>query len=191
MGIELLTCMDIIWILVRFCWITLFGQTNHSQTIRYMINCPFFTWPPWQLLRFAPHSTSPHFVPTGHASVCDACLWSSSCMQVVAGPMGVCWGMALREGRLPHQHHHTNTDNSAEGSAAFRPTLHLPQCQPHRTCIRLQCVSTVIIWYAGSVWPNGCLWGVGVFECGGYLLLQHHANIDADGCPSVFGRHVA
>ena len=80
---------------------------------------------------------------------------------------------------------------SAEGSAAFRPTLHLPQCQPHRTCIRLRCVSTVIIWYAGGVQPNGCLWGVGVFECGGYLLLQHHANIDADGCPSVFGRHVA
>ena len=77
---------------------------------------------------------------------------------------------------------------SAESSAAFCPTLHLPQCQPHRTCICLRCVSTVIIWYAGSVRPNGCLWGVGVFECGGYLLLQHHANIDADGCPS--DRHV-
>ena len=111
MGIELLTCMDIIWILVRFCWITLFGQTNRSQTIRYLINHPFFMRPPRQPLRFAPHSTSPHFVPTGHASVCDACLRSSSRMQVVAGPMGVCRGMALREGRLPRQHHHANTDN--------------------------------------------------------------------------------
>ena len=110
MGIELLSCMDIIWILVRFCWITLFGQTNCSQMIRYRINCPFFTQPPWQLLPFTPHSTS-HFVPTGHASMRDACLWSSSHMQVVASPMGVSRGMAHHEGRPPHQHHHINMDS--------------------------------------------------------------------------------
>ena len=138
--------------------------------------------------------------------MCDACLQSSSHMQVVAGPMGVSRGMACREGRLPHQHHHINTHNinclppytppppmstpqdthpcamhvyghhlvcrwwpaqwvfvggwlfvrdvchvstttpiqiiSAEGSAAFCPTLHLPQCQPGHAsvcdaCLRL------------------------------------------------------
>ena len=50
---------------------------------------------------------------------------------------------------------------SAEGSAAFRPTLHLPQCQPHRTRIRVRCVSTVITSYAGGGRPNGCLLGDG------------------------------
>ena len=126
MGIELLTCMDIIWILVRFCWSTLFGQTNCSQTIRYMINHPFFTWPPQQLLPYTPHSTSPHFVPTGPASVCDACLRSSSCMQVVASPMGVCWGMALREGRLPCQYHHANTDNISGRQRCLPPNTPPP-----------------------------------------------------------------
>ena len=43
--------------------------------------------------------------------MCDACLRSSSRMQVVAGPMGVSRGMAHREGRPPHQHHHVNMDN--------------------------------------------------------------------------------
>ena len=151
MGIELLTCMDIIWILVRFCRIALFGQTNRSQTMRYRINCPFFTRPPRQPLPSALHSTSPNVNPTGHASVCDACLRSSSCMQVVAGPMGVCRGMARHEGRPP-----STTTSTRTISAAFRPTLHLPQCQPHRTRIRVRCVSTVIISYAGGGRPNGC-----------------------------------
>ena len=44
-------------------------------------------------------------------------------------------------------------------------------------------------WRTIKTSPNGCLWGVGVFECGGYLLLQDHG--DDDGCPSVVGRHVA
>ena len=39
-----------------------------------------------------PCSTSPNVNPTGHASVCNASLHSPSCMQVVAGPMGVCQG---------------------------------------------------------------------------------------------------
>ena len=167
--------------------------------------------------------------------MCDACLWSSSRMQVVAGPMGVSRGTARCEGRPPRQHHHANMDNisglppytpppptstpqdmhpramhvyshhlvcrwwpaqrvfvggwlfmrdvchvstttpiqmiSVEGSAAFCLTHHLPQCQSHRTHIRLQCMSMVIIWYVGGVRPNGCLWEVGVFECRGYCTI--------------------
>ena len=38
------------------------------------------------------HSTSPHVNPTGHASICNACLQLSSGMQAVSGPMGVCGG---------------------------------------------------------------------------------------------------
>ena len=72
------------------------------------------------------HSTSPNVNPTGHASVCNACLRSSSRMQVVAGPMGVCRGMALREGRLPHQHHHTNTDNISRRQRCLPPNTPPP-----------------------------------------------------------------
>ena len=243
------------WILVRFCWITLFGQTNCSQTIRYMINHPFFTWPRWQPLPFAPHSTSPHLSPQdmhpcvmpvyGHHLVCRWWLaqwvfvggWLivrdvrhvSTTMPTQTISVAFCPTLHLPQMSTPQDTHpcamhvychhlicrwwlaqwvfvggwvivrdvcHSSTTMpiqiiSAEGSTAFCSTLHLPQCQPHRTRIRLQCVSTVIIWYAGGVRPNGCLWGVGVFKCGGYLLLQHHANIDDDGCPSVVGRHVA
>ena len=68
-------------------------------------------------------------------------------------------------------------------SGAFWPRLHLPQCQPHRAHIGLWCVSTVIILYADRGPPNGCLVGVGVFKCGGYLPLQHHAN--AQGCEDM------
>ena len=46
-------------------------------------------------------------------------------------------------------------------SVAFRPTLHLPQHQPHRTRIRVRCMSTVIISYAGGGRPKGCLLGDG------------------------------
>jgi hypothetical protein len=45
-------------------------------------------------------------------------------------------------------------------TAAFRPALRCPPCRPHRTRIRVRCVSTAIISYADGGRPNGCLSGV-------------------------------
>ena len=61
---------------------------------RYEMNlwCPKyfeFMFLPSTLTFFPPHSASPNVDPTGHASVCDACLRLPPRMQVVAGPMGV------------------------------------------------------------------------------------------------------
>jgi len=44
---------------------------------------------PSAVASFPPHSTSPNIDPTGHASVCNVCLWLPPRMQVVASPMGV------------------------------------------------------------------------------------------------------
>ena len=62
-------------------------------------------------------------------------------------------------------------------SVAFHPTLHLPQRQPHRTRIRVRCVSMVIISYEVVAGPKGVCWGMALHE--GCLPHQHHhANTD-------------
>jgi len=48
----------------------------------------------------------------------------------------------------------------------FRPPLYLPPHQPHRTRIRMRCMSMVTASYAGSGRPNGCSSRVGPWVWG-------------------------
>ena len=61
--------------------------------------------------------------------------------KVQAGPMGVCQGMALCEGCLPHQHHHTNTDNISRRQRCLPPdTPPPPMSTPQDTHPCVMCV---------------------------------------------------